>query len=246
MRLAVTAALALAAVAAPAMAVAQAVPIELRPGEVLLKVEAQGEDFSRPDTMTVVAGVVTAGTTARDALQANNLLAARLTEATRASGVQPRDVRTVGLSVTPRFNPGEDERAENEGRRPRITGYIARNELEIRLRDLARAGDIVSELFNAGANQVRGPVFSHSDPKPSQDRARRNAAANALAEAAAYADAFGMRVGRVLRVSQRGSFENEGADEIIVTGSRVSRTPIEPGEIGTRVRVWVDYALLPR
>lgn len=246
MRLVVAAALALSGFVAPAASLAQAIPIELRPGEVLLKVEAEGEDLSRPDVMTVVAGAVTAGTTARDALQANNSLAARLTEAARASGVQPRDVRTVGLSVTPRFNPGDDERAETEGRRPRITGYIARNELEIRLRDLARAGEIVSDLFNAGANQVRGPIFSHSDPKPAQDRARRNAVANAQAEAAAYADALGMRVGRVLRVSQRGSFEGEGTNEIIVTGSRITRTPIEPGEIGTRVRVWVDYALLPR
>jgi hypothetical protein len=149
--------------------------------------------------------------------------------------------------VTPRFSPGDDERAELEGRRPRITGYIARNEVELRLRDLARAGQVVSDLFSAGANQVRGPEFSHSDPRPARDRARRNAVTSAQAEATAYADALGMRVSRVLRVSQRGPFEGEDqGSSIVVTGSRIAATPIEPGEISTRVRVWVDYALLPR
>lgn len=242
----IAAGLALAGLAAAAPAWSQAVEIALQPREVLLKVEAEGEDRSRPDIVTIVAGAVTAGATAREALQANNALASRLIEAARAGGVQPADVRTVGLSVMPRFNPGEDDRAEAEGRRPRITGYVARNEVELRLRDVARAGDVVSELFAAGANQVRGPEFSHSDPKPAQDRARKDAIANAQEEAAAYADALGMRVARVLRVSQRGSFEAEEGDRIVVTGSRISRTPIEPGELSTRVRVWVDYALLPR
>jgi uncharacterized protein YggE len=244
--LVIAAALAVAGVGAATAAGAQAVQIELRPGEVLLKVEAQGEDRSRPDVVTIVAGAVTAGGTAREALQTNNALATRLIEAARASGVQPADVRTVGLSVTPRFNPGEDGRAEMEGRRPRITGYVATNEVELRLRDVGRAGDVVGALFAAGANQVRGPDFSHSDPKPAQDRARRDAVTNAQAEASAYADALGMRVSRVLRVSQRGSFDEDERNVIVVTGSRMSRAPIEPGEISTRVKVWVDYALLPR
>ena len=58
MRLAgLAAALALASL--PAGAAAQEVPIALNPGEVLLNVQADGEYRSRPDVMTVTAGVVT-------------------------------------------------------------------------------------------------------------------------------------------------------------------------------------------
>lgn len=246
MRLVIAVALALAGVGSGSAAIAQAVEIKLQPGETLLKVEAQGEDRSRPDVMTITAGVVTAGGTAREALQANNILSNRLIEAARASGVQAGDMRTVGLSVRPRFNDGEQDRSEQEGRRPRILGYTASNELELRLRDLRNAGQIVSDLFSAGANQVQGPSFSHSDPKPAQTRARNAAIANAQAEAAAYADAMGMRIARILRVSQRGGFEMEDRGEIVVTGSRIVSTPIEPGEIGTRVHLWIDYALVPK
>jgi hypothetical protein len=178
-------------------------------------------------------------------LQANNALAERLIEAVRSNGVAARDVRTASLSVRPRFNQG-DEGREEEGRPPRILGYVAENSLELRLRELGRAGDIIGALFSAGANRVDGPTFSHSSPDAARARARADAVRKAQAEATAYADALGMRVGRVLRLSQRGAFEMEAGSGIVVTGSRINRTPVEPGEISTEVQVWIDYALVPK
>jgi len=101
-------------------------------------------------------------------------------------------------------------------------------------------------MFLAGANTVGGPTFSLSDSKPAERQARTAAVAAALEEAETYASALNMRVGRVLRVSERGDFDEEGGEYIVVTGSRIRRTPIEPGELTTRVNVWIDYALVPR
>lgn len=246
MRLVIAAGLAISGIGAASAASAQAVDIRLQAGEVLLKVEGEGEDRSRPDTMTITAGVVTTGGNAREALQANSLLANRLIEAVRANGVEARDVRTSRLSVVPRFNQGEEDRAEQEARRPRILGYVASNEVELRLRDLSKAAGIVNDLFAAGANKVTGPNFSHADPKPAEARARRAAVADAQAEGSDYAEALGMKIARVLRVSQRGDFDRENRGEIIVTGSRIAGAPIEPGEIVTRVQVWIHYAMVPR
>jgi uncharacterized protein YggE len=61
------------------------------------------------------------------------------------------------------------------------------------------------------------------------------------------AAALGMRVARVLRVSERGQFEMDSDNSaIVVTGSRIPPTPLAPGEIPVRVTVWIDYALVPR
>jgi uncharacterized protein YggE len=232
-----------AAVLMPAVAAAQEVAITLAPGEVLLKVEAQGVHLARPDVMTISAGVVTTGRNAREALASNAVLANRLLAAVRAAGVEPRDVRTEAMAVSPQFSGDNDG---NDGKR-RITGYLARNSLEVRLRDLGKAPDIVNGLFEAGANEVAGPEFSLSDPKPALTAARRDAVAEARAEADTYAEALGMKVARVLRVSERSSFDNdEGGQSIVVTGSRIAAAPVEPGEIGTRVTVWIDYAIAPR
>lgn len=246
MRLAVLAALALGAAALHAAATAQSVAISLNPGEVLLKVEGEGVHLSRPDLMGITAGVVTTGRTAREALTANSQLANRLIEAVRANGIQPRDVETSELSVAPQFEEPDRGRAVDEDSVRRIVGYVARNRLSLRLRELAKAPDIVDALFNAGANEVHGPSFRLSDPAPALREARRAAVRAAREEAEIYAEAMGMRITRALRVSERSSFEREDEGYIVITGSSIPKAPLEPGEISTKVTVWIDYAMAPR
>jgi len=229
----------------PASVAAQDPVISLAPGEVLLKVDAEGEYLIRPDMMGVSAGVVTTGRTAKEALDANAALANRLLAAVRANGVEPRDVQTSELTVNPQFARTDGARDGDEDSIRRITGYVARNRLSLRLRDLSAAANIVNALFEAGANEVHGPSFGLQDPAPALKGARRSAIAQARVQAETYAEALGMRIARVLRVSERdNSIRDDGT--IVVTGSRVRPTPIEPGEITVETRVWVDYALVPR
>jgi uncharacterized protein len=227
-------------------AAAQDIAINVAPGEVVMKVEAEGIHWARPDVMTISAGVVTTGHTAREAMRANAVLATKLIEAVRAGGVEPSEVRTEELSVKPTIDEGDRDRAEREEREPRITGYVATNRVSIDLRDLRRAPDILDALTGAGANNVSGPHFSLSEPAPAIREARRKAVEEANLEARTYAEALNMRIVRVLRVSERGDPDEEGGQFITVTGSRIPRTPIEPGEIATKVTVWIDYAMVPR
>lgn len=246
MRLAVLAAVALGVAAVPVPGAAQSVAIGLNPGEVLLKVEGEGVHLSRPDLMGISAGVVTTGRTAREALTANSQLANRLIEAVRANGIQPRDVETSDLSVAPQFEERDRQRPDGEESARRIVGYVARNQLSLRLRDLAKAADIADALFNAGANEVHGPTFGLSDPAPALREARRAAVSATREEADTYAEAMSMRITRALRVSERGSFAQEDEGYIVITGSSIPKAPLEPGEISTKVTVWIDYAMAPR
>jgi hypothetical protein len=223
-----------------APAAAQEVELELQPGETLLQVEAEGVARSRPDVLTVTAGVSSTGATAAEALQASNVAAERVLARVRALGVSPQDIRTNQLSVRPRFAGQRDEDVP-----PRILGYVSENRLELRLRDLSRAGDIVSAAFEAGANNVDGPSFTLSDDRPQRLAAAREGVRRAREEAENYAQALGMRISRVLRVTERGRVDQR-EEYITVTGSRIARTPVEPGEVTTGVRVWVDFALAPR
>lgn len=227
-------------VAAPAAA--QEVEIDLGEGETLLQVEAEGVQRSRPDLMTISAGVATTGRTAAEALAANNALAERLIARVRGLGVSPQDLRTRELSIQPRF----DESRRGMGEEPRITGYVANNVVEMRLRDLGRAGAIIGEAFEAGANRVEGPTFSLANNRPARLAAQREGVRLAREEAENYAEALGMRVVRVLRVSERGGDARREDNAIVVTGSRIMRVPVEPGEVETQTRVWVDFALAPR
>lgn len=83
------------------------------------------------------------------------------------------------------------------------TGESAAAALGANNRDLASTGDRVSALFDAGANSISGPEFAVAEENV--ERLTRQAEAEALREARAQADAtasvLGMRVARVLLVS---------------------------------------------
>ena len=242
MRLAVLAAALLAWAAA---AGAQNVSLQLQPGETLLEVDAEGIQRDRPDVMEISAGVVTTGATAGEALGRNSAIAAQIVAAVRALGIEPRDVRTSELSIRPRYAPRRGNNNDDEEEDRPITGYVASNNVEIRLRDLGRSSDLLDAMLRAGANNVSGPSFSLSDDRRSRLAAQREAVRLAREEAEAYAEALDMRVVRTLRVSERSRY-TRGDNTIIVTGSLVRGAPIEPGEVETEVTVWVDFALAPR
>ena len=228
-------------------AAAQEPVIALAPGEVLLKVEAEGTARSRPDVMTLTAGVVTTGRTAGEALAANNQLASRLLQAVRAQGVAATDIKTDELSVQPQFARQNGNDYSDDQPASRITGYLATNSLALTLRDLSKGPGLVDALFQAGANKVQGPSFQLSDPAPSRRRAREAAVAAALEEATTYAEALHMRVGRVLQVSERRNSVSVGdsLNDLPALRSRsVTTAPLEPGDLMTSVIVWIDYALV--
>jgi len=215
--------------------------LRLEPGEALLRIEARGSHVSAPDVMRMTVGTVTIGRTAREATNANNEVAAKLVAAARALGVERRDVQTSSLSVDPQM---DEDKADREGRAPRITGYVARNTLELRIRDLARAPEMIDALFVAGANSVRGPIFSLSDPRPAEREARRKAAAAAREQAETYADALGMRIVRVLQLSESSETAFMGSNSLNTAG--LIGASVESGVLQTRISVKVDYAMAPR
>ncbi len=119
--------------------------------------------------------------------------------------------------------------------------------MTVESRDLASAGDMVSALFDAGANSISGPEFAVAEENI--ERLTRQAEADALREARAQADAtasaLGMRVSRVLLVSDSQVQMSKGNGAIIVTGGRIAQTPIEPGEITVEARYNLEFALVP-
>ncbi|EMD82320.1 SIMPL domain-containing protein [Pacificimonas flava] len=227
----------------------------LAQGETLLQLSAEGRSDAVPDLAIMSAGVVTAGETVAAAMAANNAAAARIVAEAKAGGVEDRDVQTQRINVSPRF-AGEDGGARAPrvpgDDPPRITGYVASNAVEIRIRDLDRASALIGEVFAAGANSVNGPDFVLQDDEEAARDARADAIATLRAEAEDYAAALGKRVARIVFIGdhRRGSGD-EG--RVVITGSRIAGgrysaapaapTPLEAGSLEVSTRVWGDFVL---
>jgi uncharacterized protein YggE len=206
----------------------------------MLSVSAEGMVESAPDMATLSMGVVSEGATASEAMAENARRMNGLTQALRRAGVAERDIQTANLSVNPQY-------VYVENQAPRISGYQANNQVSARVRNLANVGRTVDAAVAAGGNTVNGIAFSHSDPEAQLDAARRAAAAEARQRADLYAQAFGLRVHRIIAISESGGYQPPMPMPMMArmaaADMEAAPTPVAPGEIQTRVSVNVTYEL---
>lgn len=207
--------------------------------EVLLQVSAGGRTDTRPDEARFTAGVQTIAASAGAASSANNAAMTRVTRAVEALGVKPDDVQTRSITLS-RIDYGAER-----GR------YRADNLVEVRVRDLNRAGEAIAAATEAGANVLSGPNLGISDPEAASRSAYAAAYRAARARAEAYAGAAGLQVARVLAIRDGGG----GSPPPPYYGGRASMDgmvaqsaapPVRPGTTESEVRVHADFALASR
>lgn len=205
--------------------------------EVLLQVSASGRTDTRPDEARFTAGVTTIAASAAAAGAANSAAIARVVAGVEALGIKPDDIRTQSIGLS-RIDYGRDT-----GR------FQANNSLDIRIRDLARAGEAVAVVTQAGANLLSGPNLGVADPEAASRSAYAAAYRAARARADTYAKAAGLAVTRVLAIRDGG--ESPGPN--YYSGNMSSRAsppqidssapPVRGGSSTSEVRVHVDFAL---
>lgn len=237
---------ALALASAPAAMAQQTVPA-IEAGHTLLTINAEGSTTRTPDMASYSAGVTSQGTTASEAMGANSQAMARVIAALKKAGIADKDIQTTNLSLNPVYaEPKRQPDGSFSGEPRAIVGYQATNTVNVRQRKLADTGKVIDALVTAGANQVNGPDFTLSQPDAAQDEARTDAIRTARARADLYARAAGLRVVRIVSISEGGGYapqpmiyaRNKAAME-----SLASAPPVAAGELQMSVNVTVQFEL---
>lgn len=201
----------------------------------ILNLNAAGEAQSRPDMATITIGVRNTGTTAQGVMAANAVATTELVRVLRRAGIAERDIQTGYISLYP-YNRSDESRDHR---------FEAQNSVRAIIRDIGNTGRIIDASIAGGANTLSGVYFGLQDPAPQIDQARLAALADARGRAEIYARALGMRVERVISVTEAGAAPPPG--EIIVTAARRSGesmpTPVAPGQLTTRANISVAFEL---
>jgi uncharacterized protein YggE len=128
-------------------------------------------------------------------MRQNSTRMATVLAALKRAGVAERDIQTSSISLSPQYRYAQNEP-------PVITGYQASNQVTVRFRDIAKSGAILDALVKEGANNISGPNLTIDKPEAALDEARTAAVATARARAELYAKAAGLRVDRILSISE--------------------------------------------
>ncbi len=224
----------------------------LRGPRLQIVVQGEGKVAAKPDVMKLTATVSTDNSSLIDAQKVNTERSNAVTDFLKKSGVAEKDVKTIGYNIYPQyFYPRpckilpclEDET-------PKIIGYQIRNTIDITIRDITKAGDILSGVVEAGANEVSGLQFAIDEPDALKGEARNKAIDDARAKAKRLAESLGKRVGRIVAFNESGFFPGPimFAAEALGKGGGGGPVPapapnIQPGENEITVNVSVTYEL---
>lgn len=207
----------------------------------VLTVSGQGDATAQPDMAQISVGVTTQADTAGKAMTDNAEKQSAVIEQLKAEGIEQRDIQTSGLNLSPVQNYSQ------EGKPPVITGYMAQNMVSVRVRDLAKLGEILDKLVTSGANEINSVSFSREETTEAEDAARVAAIKAAQRRAQVMADAAGQKLGPLMSLSD--TVQMDGGPRPMMAMARdqsAKSTPIEAGELSFSANVTATFALLPK
>lgn len=219
-----------------------------------ISVSGQGEAFAVPDmgsfTFSVVSDKPTVTAAQTDATAKINAVTAYL----KSAGVDEKDIKTTGYSVYPQYEyqnascPSSSSGATvycPPGRQV-LKGYEVRQTTEVKVRDTAKAGELLAGVGGKGATEVSGLSFTVEDETGVEGEARGKAIADAKTKANALAKALGVSLVRIVSFN-----ESNNAPDPVYYGmgasamdSKVASAPaISTGENKTISNVTITYEI---
>lgn len=196
--------------------------------------------FTVQETASTVAAAQDSATK-----RTNNALAA-----VKELGIDDKDVKTTGYQVYPQYTsrpcPAGAYCADSGSQ---ITGYQVSQSIEVKVRDTAKAGDVLQKLGTLGVQNISGPNFMVDDDGKVQLEAREEAIKDARERAELLAKQLGVRLGKVVSFSESGGAipyyaygkGGEGFDMAVAQSAPAPTLPT--GENETTVTVTITYEI---
>ncbi|MCM2471903.1 SIMPL domain-containing protein [Rhizobium sp. CG5] len=232
----------LALAATAAFAPLPALAEDTRPREATIIVSGEGEATLAPDMAVLSLGVVSQAPAAADALSANNAAMAKVLTDLKADGLAERDLQTSNFAVMPQYRPIPD--GDTGEKLPDIVGYTVQNTLTVRLRDLSKLGALIDRSVKLGVNQGGDIAFTNDEPEAAIAEARKEAVADALAKARTLTEAAGVRLGRIIEISENYSRPMpQTLYRAAMSKEMADAAPVASGENSYSVTVNVTFAI---
>lgn len=186
----------------------------------------------KPDLALVSVGVESKESTAAAAQQDLASKAGKLIARAKALGIADKDINTSGYWVGPNYAPPNGT----------IDGYRASEQLVLKWHNVDTIGKTLDALVQEGGATQITVGFTLADPKVAQAEARTLAIADARSRARAMAGAAGVKLGKVLRVSDL-SFSGYPSASYDIRGAAPAATQVPVGQLDVQVSVEVDFAI---
>ena len=197
-------------------------------------VSGEGKVVVVPDEATLQLGVTDQGRNLATVQQAINMKMEQVGKSLKGMGIDEKDIKTTGYNVYPDY--------QEEGL------YRAQANLSVKIRDLDKVSEALDLVGTLGLDNVSGPVFGLSDElmEKTTREAREMAIEKAKNKASELAELSGMKLGRIVNISEGGSGGYPVpmyARDMAVSSTMEAKveTPVEAGSSEVVVNVTLSY-----
>jgi uncharacterized protein YggE len=193
-----------------------------------------------PDRAWVTIGAESRARTAAEAQKLNTDAMTAVIDRIKAAAIPADAVQTTGYNLQPEFDYANGKQT--------LRGYVARNQVLVRIDALAKTGDVIAAAVATGATNVGGVRFDLKDRDAVEREALRLAVQDARQRANAAASGAGVAVDRVLRVEEQRDMADGPRPmpmnmAMMETRAAQMAVPVEAGEIEVRSRVTLTVAI---
>jgi uncharacterized protein YggE len=110
----------------------------------------------------------------------------------------------------------------------------------VRVRAVDGLGDVLDAAVADGANTLNGLTFGIAAPEPALNEARKAAVMDARAKAELLVTAAGMKLGRVVMITEGGAWTDPAP---MFRDSAAASPPVAGGEVAMTANVTIQYEM---
>jgi len=221
--------------AVPASAQAPATP-----GPPVVITSGEGIVKRAPDRAWVAIAAESRARNPQDAQRTNTDAMTAVIEKIKAAGIPAEAIQTTGYNLQPEYDYTNGKQT--------LRGYVARNQVQVRVDTLSKTGDVITAAVGTGATSVSNVRFDLKDRDAAEREALRLAVRDARQRAEAAASGAGVQIERILRIEEQREVDMVrpmpmAMSRTAETVSVLQAVPIEAGEMEIHARVTLTAAI---
>lgn len=162
----------------------------------VISVTGIGEVYVTPDIGLVDMSVLAKNNDVSVATSESSKKMNAIIEYLKGNGVEEKDIKTTSFNIYPVY-----AWEEKTGRR-NLDGYEVSQTVEVKIRDLSKVGDIISNATELGANNVSSLSFTVDDDEKVKEDAKELAIKDAREKAKNLEKSLGVRLVKIVNFSE--------------------------------------------
>ncbi|MEK7080389.1 MAG: SIMPL domain-containing protein [Patescibacteria group bacterium] len=203
-----------------------------------ITVSGEGKVYAKPDIAIVSLGVTTQGNTTAEVIKSNTDKMNAVIQAVKDSGVDEKDITSTTYNLSPLYNY-----TEAAGRV--FQGYTLDQNIEVKIRDFAKIGDILSKATAKGANLANNLQFTIDNPEQFKQEARAKAIEQAKANAQNLVKESGIKLGKLINVYENYIYPGVYNSKATGLGGGIAESEpvptIQPGQQEINITINLTY-----